>query len=461
MLLYSLGFAMASDRIFQMDKLRRLSQGRLSEILGEKAINIDKMMRNLGFRDVAHVVYNGLNPDARTYLENFSSGVNDYLEFFSVGIEYWLLGIEFEKWEPKDSASIFILLSFMLSDGFKTDIYREYLYSKLKNFTLVDQIFPFDQKYELNISKSILNDDELKEAGLFEKYIPKDLKDNTNSKFYDFIENNIDEELDFVREIVDFYSSGEGASDCWAVKGDHTKSGRSILVNDPHLDPTLPSPFYVAELNVNDQYIIGALFPGVPIFGSFRTNNFSLGVTTLNADNSDLFEETINGTMYLSKGEWQPIIIREEEIKVKGFNQPIKIIIRSTHHGPILDHYGSLFHHVQSMHAPLKVKGDFSLSWTGYFTGSNSVLNCMTNFWKIKTVKEAIDLVKGKPDSSFGICLSDSLNNIGWVASTAFPIRPFKADEGRRILDGSSGEHDWKGLVPVHEIPSIINPKKG
>ena len=461
MLMSSLGFAMASDRIFQMDKLRRLSQGRLSEILGDKTINIDKMMRNLGFMNVANTTFNGLDSETRSYLENFSSGINDYLEFFSVGIEYWLLGVEFEKWKPEDSVSIFVFASFILADSFNTELHREYLYSKLKNTLLVDQILPFDQKYELNISKSVLNDDELKEAGLYEEYVSSEVKDSSKYKLFDFIEVNIDEELEFIREIVSFYSSGEGASNWWAVKGDHTKSGHSILVNDPHLDPTIPSPLYAAELNINDQYMIGGLFPGMPMFSSFRSNKFSIGVTSLNADISDLFEEIINGTMYLSKGEWKPLKIREEQIKVKGSSEPIKINVRSTHHGPILDYYGSLFYLVQSLHAPFKAKGDFSLSWTGYLTESNSAMKWIPKFWKINTVKEVIDWVRGSPDTSYGLWLADSSNNIGWMAATAFPIRPYGENGGRRVLDGSSGKHDWKGLVPAHEIPSIINPKKG
>ena len=179
------------------------------------------------------------------------------------------------------------------------------------------------------------------------------------------------------------------------------------------------------------------------------------------ADNSDLYEETVNGTMYLSKGVWQDLIIREELIKVKGYSEPVKMLIRSTHHGPILDHVGALFSLVNPLHPPLKVKADVSLSWTSYFTGDNSVLNSYTKLWKSKTVKEVINHIKGKPDTAYGIWLADSSNNIGWLAATIFPIRPDGIKGGLKILDGASGEYDWRGFVPVEDIPSIINPDKG
>lgn len=458
---YGLGFAMTADRVFQMDKLRRLSQGRLSEIFGEKTIPIDQAARNFGFKDVSHMIYNGLDQETKNYFQNFSSGVNNYLEYFSVGIEYWLLGIEFETWTPEDSISIFVFTSFMLSDGFKSELYREYLYSKLNNTALVDMIMPFDQDKESNISKPVLNDEELKQAGLFQEYTENEPRASFRAKLFDFIENNADEELSVIKDIVNIYSSGDGASNCWTVSGDHTKSGKPILVNDPHLNPSLPSPFYMAELNIQDEYFVGAIFPGLPIFASFRSNNIAIGVTSLMADNSDLFEETVNGTSYLSKGVWEDLIIREEIIKVKGYTEPVKILIRSTHHGPILDYAGTLFTQVSQLQAPLKVKADVSLSWTTYYTGSNSLFNHYPKLWKVKTVKEVIDHIKGKPDSTFGICLADSSNNIGWIASTAFPIRPAGIKGGLTILDGASGEHDWKGFVPADEIPYIINPKKG
>ena len=241
---------MTADRVFQMDKLRRLSQGRLSEIFGEKTIAIDQATRNLGFKDVSQVIYSGLNEETKRYFENFTSGVNNYLDYFSVGIEYWLLGIEFEPWTPEDSVSIFLYLNFLLSDGYKSELVREYYYSKIDNKKIVDMIIPFDQDKELNNSRSTLNDDELKQAGLFQEYINNDAKSDLQNKLFDFIENNVDEELKVLREIVNIYSSGDGASNCWVVSGNHTKSGKPILVNDPHLDPSLPSPFYMAELTI-------------------------------------------------------------------------------------------------------------------------------------------------------------------------------------------------------------------
>lgn len=210
---YSLGFAMTSDRVFQMDKLRRLAQGRLSEIFGSKAVPVDMAIRNLGLKHLAKKIFDGLDQEAQALFINFADGVNDYLEFFSVGIDYWLIGAEFERWIPEDSISIYLFTVYLLTEGHKDELLGEYFYSKLQDKTLIDQIFTIKQENELDICTPIMTDDELKEFGLFQdKSGDKNIKADTNSKFFDFIENNIDEELKVVREIFSFYSSQEGAS---------------------------------------------------------------------------------------------------------------------------------------------------------------------------------------------------------------------------------------------------------
>ena len=383
------------------------------------------------------------------------------LNFFSVGIDYWLLGAEFEKWTPEDSISIYLYTVFLLADGHKDAILSEYFNSKLKNEELVEQIFPVNQKYELDISTPIITDDELKEAGFYYERHSDNNQDKSNQKFFDFIERSIDEDLKFVREIINTYTSKEGASNCWAVSGEFTKSGKPILVNDPHLGPSMPSPLYMAELNVKDEYVIGALLPGVPLFISLKTNNVSVAVTSLNDDIIDLFEETIKENSYLTKGEWKPITIQEELIKVKGLSEPVKMVVRSTHHGPLLDYFSDIYYHADSSYPPIQLKHDISFSWVPAFTDKNSVLNFMPKIFEIKTVYDVIKVGKGKPDSNFGMWIADSSNNIGWMASTSYPIRP-KVEVGRhRIKNGASGEDDWMGLVASEDIPHLINPKKG
>lgn len=208
---YSLGFAMASDRIFQMDKLRRISQGRLSELFGEPTINVDKAMRNFGFEPTAKEIYQNLDKDTKEAMDNFVDGVNDYLKYFSVGIEYWFLGVDFKPWTPADSISTYLLMMFSLSQGWDIELYREFLSSKIRDQDLVDQILPYELKNQVEFAQTIFTDDELKEFGYWKEDGLKNPGSSKPRKTFEFIENDLDSELkntDFLKG----FSSGEGAS---------------------------------------------------------------------------------------------------------------------------------------------------------------------------------------------------------------------------------------------------------
>jgi penicillin amidase len=53
MAVYTQGFGHAQDRMWQMEKIRRLTAGRLAETLGEEAVGIDKFGLLCGFRRTA------------------------------------------------------------------------------------------------------------------------------------------------------------------------------------------------------------------------------------------------------------------------------------------------------------------------------------------------------------------------------------------------------------------------
>jgi len=456
---YSLGFAMASDRIFHMDKLRRIAQGRLSEIFGDKTIEIDKALRNFGLRTLSQFTYQNFDQKTKDIFTNFTSGVNDYLEYFSVGIEYWLIGTEFEEWTPEDSVSIYLFMTLAMTEGTKIETIREHLFDKLRDADLVDQILPVNQIHELNISQPIVTDQELKDLGLFKEYVPPMKTDSSERKPYTFIENNHSEELKFLEDISKYFSSSDGASNCWAISSDYTKSGKPILSSDPHLDTSMPSLLYLAELNIKDEFLIGSMMPGLPFFISGRNNHVAFGPTALMADISDLFEEKIEGDKYLFKDEWKKLDIHEEIINVKN-SDPVKILIRVSHHGPILDHVGSMFTKVMKQNPPLLAKVPLAFSWVPYHT-SESLLNKMPHMLKVKTVQELMTMIRGVKDVSYGVCMADDQNNIGWMALTGYPIRGDESIAESRIKEGWSGKHEWTSFVPEDKLPYLLNPKKG
>jgi penicillin amidase len=82
-----LGYILARDRFFNMDLLRRLPQGRISELFGDVALSIDQESLDLGMDYVTTRLVERLSPRVKSYLEAIVSGVNDYIEAVRAGEE--------------------------------------------------------------------------------------------------------------------------------------------------------------------------------------------------------------------------------------------------------------------------------------------------------------------------------------------------------------------------------------
>ncbi len=102
---FALGFAHAQDRLFQMETMRRLGTGRLAEIVGEPAVQSDKLMRTLALAQQAEAQYANASPELRAALDAYAAGVNAYLTEHGgpLPVEFQLLRYRPEPWRPADS----------------------------------------------------------------------------------------------------------------------------------------------------------------------------------------------------------------------------------------------------------------------------------------------------------------------------------------------------------------------
>jgi len=78
-LFFAQGYAMAQDRLWQMEFQRRLGQGRLAEIFGEELLEADRFFRLLG----AAGVNQQISDELAFITDAFAKGVNAYLESHS------------------------------------------------------------------------------------------------------------------------------------------------------------------------------------------------------------------------------------------------------------------------------------------------------------------------------------------------------------------------------------------
>ncbi|MCS9979460.1 penicillin acylase family protein, partial [Pseudomonas aeruginosa] len=122
--LFALGYVHASDRLSQMVSLRLLAQGRLAEMVGPGALEIDRFMRTVNLRQAAEIQYRNASPRLQRFFEVYARGVNAYLYRYrdKLPMDLAQSGYRPEYWKPEDSALVFALLNFGLAVNLQEEI---------------------------------------------------------------------------------------------------------------------------------------------------------------------------------------------------------------------------------------------------------------------------------------------------------------------------------------------------
>jgi len=118
------GYVMAQDRLWQMDLLRRITMGRLSEVLDPGLVNADLLFRSLRFSEKSELVLKESSAEIVAALEAYSDGVNQYIEKNrkKLPFEFTMLGYKPESWEPIHTANLIGYMAWDLAAGWDTDI---------------------------------------------------------------------------------------------------------------------------------------------------------------------------------------------------------------------------------------------------------------------------------------------------------------------------------------------------
>lgn len=417
---FGVGFAMAQDRLFQMDLIRRAIQGKLSEILGEDLISVDKFFLTITSGKTIEEMYKEYPEDLKAKLRNFSDGVNFFIQQKELPIEFRLLGYQPKEWTPIDSISVFYYMSYDLNSAYDVEI----LFYLLAN--------------ELGFKKA---------QELFPDYVPK----KGEILAYSVSKENREILLSFL-EILDkakdfFGSERVGASNNWVVAPFKSTTGTPIVASDMHLGFGLPGIWYEAHLITPDLNISGLLLPGIPIIIVGANEFVAWAFTNVMADDADFYIEKINpnnSNQYLFKNTYRDLETIKYFLKSKGKEEVFEI--KKTLHGPIIN---SVY--------PLKTEEVFSMRWTAYDHYKSALALYMANYAKsIDDLEKAIEYFK-TPGQNW--VYADKEGNIGFTAAVAIPIR--KGFNGLLPMPGWTGEYEWLGYVPTNQQPKLRNPKSG
>ena len=417
------GYILAQDRLWQMDLLRRVTEGKLSEIFGEDLVNADQLFRSLRITEKSKIVIEKTDKKIISALEAFADGVNQYIETHKDKLppEFTILGYEPEKWKIEHSINLIGYMAWDLSSpSWSAEITLYKLSKKIDSLKFI-QMLP-----DLNLQKTFVYPDNYLDTN------------ELSMRTALLLQSRKIEEMG-----LDIF----GGSNNWAVSGKKSTTGKPILSNDMHLGFGTPGIWYQIHQHVkNGLNVSGVLLPGQPFIIDGHNENIAWGMTNVSVDNIDFYVETINPenpNQYKLDGGWKDMEIRKEKINIKG-GKTIEETLRFTHRGPVISKFKGLDNKVVSMRW---AGNDFSNELRSVY-----LLDRAANWEEFK------DALKTFIALGQNVNYADIQGNIGLQAAVGIPIR--KGDP-KMILPGETSEYDWQGYVPFDSLPYEFNPERG
>jgi penicillin amidase len=424
---YALGFVHAQDRLFQMEMMRRIGAGRLSEIVGPDTLGIDRFMRILGLYRLAEAEVGRLPNEMRVTLEAYAAGVNAFLDRRRGALppEFQLLWHRPEPWRPADSIIWGKLMALQLSDNWSRELLR-YRLSGILTPERLNELWPAPPNDDLEPPAAGKPDDR---ADLLPSSAPSSLA------------------------LSHFLAEG-AASNSFVVDGRRSASGKPLLANDPHLGLQNPIQWYLVRIETPTLRLVGATAPGVPMLIIGHNGHVAWTFTTTHSDTQDLFIERLlpgDPTHYLAPGGPRAFETREEVIRVSG-GEDVVLTVRQSRHGPIVSD------------APSVEWSDrrqvLALAWPGFDSNDRTAaafyhINRARNAAELRTALETFD------SPMQNVVYADTAGAIGFIAAGRMPIRRQLSGDGEMPAPGWPDAYDWNGYLSFHSLPQSADPEEG
>jgi penicillin amidase len=413
---FAQGFCHAQDRLWQMDFYRRVVRGRVAEMAGPEGLPVDRLLRTLGIRRIAEREVATLDPVLLAQLQRFCAGVNAAAALAKAPpFEMRLLGLDFDPWEPVDILSLGKLLAFGLSTNWERELLRADMLRELgpELTARLDPTYPADNP--------VVNQEAWSGDGL-----------------------SIVAQIDAVRRSMGLAAEASGSNN-WAVSGERSVTGTPLIAGDPHLPPSMPGIWYEVSLRHGERFVRGASMPGMPGVYMGQNNDVAWTITNVMGDIQDLFVERLDGERYLFEDEWRDLETVREEIPVKG-GEPVELVVRSTHHGPIVN-------------AALGADEAEPLALRWLTLDEPTAFVAMFEQLDIGSGPELVQRFEGHTSPASNMIWADRHGSIGYKLIGRLPLR--RGDCPDLPKPGWSGEFEWEGTIPYEDLPEVVDPESG
>ena len=414
----ALGFVHARDRMFQMDLMRRVASGRLSELAGAAGLRLDLLTRTLGLRQRAEADLPLLPPHTRALIDAYTRGVNAW-----IGLRGRFAGPEFvfvgppAPWAAVDCLLWGKTMSLYLSGNYRAELARVALARRVRPRQL-QQLWPAPTPPQA--AQAALAPGLSRLAARLDAALPR---------------------------FPGPFTLPATASNEWAVDGAHSATGAPILAGDPHLAFGLPGIWYLARIDTPGETLAGATAPGVPFLVIGHNAHIAWTFTTTGTDTQDVFIETpVDTGHYQTPDGPRAYESRTETIHVLAGADRV-IHVRQTRHGPVMSDIDDQPHDGQVLAVAMA-----ALAPADTAPGGLDALDRAT------TVTEAIAAAPLITSPNQNLLVADA-HDIGLAVTGRVPLR--RAGDGENPVDGASGQFDWTGYASGAQLPQIIAPASG
>jgi penicillin amidase len=432
-LFFAFGYAVAQDRLFQLDYLRRRGGGCLAEILGpdgselellarvvgfRSVLELDVLARTVGIRRTAEAEWATLPSETQNLLEAFSAGVNALMDETRdrPPVEFDLLDYRPEPWSPVDCLTI---------EG----EFRWYLTGRFPVIVIPE------------LAKRVLGDGPLYRAFL---QAEEDGESILPPGSYPAAARGTE-------PVGTAAGDPEGAqgSNNWVVAGSRSVTGKPLLASDPHIAFDAVSCWYEVHLCGGSFNVAGASYVGMPAVLFGRTERVAWGCTNNICSQRDLYREKTDAAhpdCFLHDGRWEPATSREEVIRVKG-GDPVRKTIRHSRNGPIVD---------EVLPPAARGTGPVALKWLGAYQGG--WLTALLAMNRARDAAQFREALRPWHVPTFSVVYADADGHVGYHAAGRIPVRKMWE---RGYRPGWDPDHQWRGLVPFEGMPRCADPARG
>lgn len=253
--------------------------------------------------------------------------------------------------------------------------------------------------------------------------------------------------------ILDLFREDDEAvgSNAWAIAPGKTRSGKAMLLANPHVLHYGFAQFYEAHLRSGEGWSFsGATFFGHPVPTIGHNEHLGWSVTNNRPDICDTWRETFDdpghplnyryGDGYRTAVEWQDTI----RVKRGSDFEERTVTLRKTHHGPV----------VKTLSDTACLTANIGKLYTAVLPRQS------LRMIRSRTLDEFRDALRAMEQPIFNVVYADHRGNIFYFYSGIVPRRD-PAFNWRRPVNGSDPRTEWRGYHVFDEMPQVLNPPTG